>query len=170
MMRISYGLKFLKGNMGGWNNASWDPWIPWINGFIPSPAIPNQLGEIVSVVDLVVPGVPLRDAIKIKSVFSPESAEAILKLPCPLGGIDKAAVFLLLVRIWYSRLHERHKLLIWRIASDVLPTRSKCKDSTVVSLWSALFVRTWRRMPCIILLSALRLGLPGLALVWCGEC
>lgn len=47
--------------------------------------------------DLVVPGVPLRDAIKIKSVFSPESAEAILKLPCPLGGIDKAAVLLLLV-------------------------------------------------------------------------
>ena len=23
MMRISYGLKFLKGNMGGWNNGSW---------------------------------------------------------------------------------------------------------------------------------------------------
>lgn len=118
---IVVGMSYLKGAClvvkSGANVDIWkDPWIPWINGFIPSPAIPNQLGEVVSVADLVVPGVPLRDVIKIKSVFSPESAEAILKLPCPLGGIDKAAVFLLLVvnfrlRRLIERLIERGLLI-----------------------------------------------------------
>lgn len=62
---------------------------PWISGFSSSPANPNQLGEVAFVSDLLVPRAPFWDVNKIRSIFTHESAEAILKMPCPRGVIDK---------------------------------------------------------------------------------
>jgi hypothetical protein len=131
-----------------------DLWIPWLENFKPRPK--NNLVEQQSlVVSQLIDGERgCWDLAKLKELFDEESCYAILAIPLSLRNIQdkmmwvanphgmftvKLAYFLQQVvlsspersvwrRLWRLRMYERYKMKLWRIAHNILPTRSRLKE------------------------------------------
>ncbi|KAK9287687.1 hypothetical protein L1049_016125 [Liquidambar formosana] len=130
-----------------------DPWIPSIPGFLSFPRGERRLG-VNLVADLIFQEGLSWDSDKIISLFDPVIAAKILKLPLSPTRItdkyiwtpnksgtfsvksaylfDNAARLSLAGpysnkdwnRLWNAKIHERFKVLLWRMSWNILPVRS----------------------------------------------
>ncbi len=125
-----------------------DPRVPWIPNFIPQPRDESSQDSLV-VSCLINQDTRSWDLTKLEQLFSQESVEAIKKIPLPVAPRLDQLIWILdpkgnfsiksdstlcynnlesvdpniqWKKMWKLNLHERLKILAWRIASDILPT------------------------------------------------
>ena len=138
----------------GEHTSVWDdPCIPTLENFIPTPTIPNPT-NIHRVSDLISPTTHQWDRDKIFSNFDHTTAGKILNIhltsplsldqpcwtPCSSDTISVKYAYLTNQQtrfsstgslshlewksLWKAKINARHKLMLWKIAWDILPTTS----------------------------------------------
>ena len=147
---ISLGACLQVGN--GNNILVWeDPWVPDCLNFIPKPKEGSPPNSSLAVSQLFNQDRLSWNEHKLRELFDPEDAQAISRIP--LMSIDKPDKWIwtkanngefnlksaygltrnvqdirvcdpLWKNVWKSQLHERLKMLLWRIASNLLPTKN----------------------------------------------
>ena len=126
-----------------------EPWVPWLLGFLPRSRSPSFAPTNCKVSQLILLHPRRWNVDLINDLFAPDSAEAILKivlLAFPKSDklvwiIDPKGNFLVKSTVainhthddrvddvnwksfWKLRIHERYKILIWRIGNGILPTK-----------------------------------------------
>uniref|UniRef100_A0A2N9EDK3 Reverse transcriptase zinc-binding domain-containing protein n=1 Tax=Fagus sylvatica TaxID=28930 RepID=A0A2N9EDK3_FAGSY len=145
---INNGACFLVGD--GESIDVWkEPWVPWLHNFTPKPKYPSMILSPLKVADLIDNNSRSWNLRRIQELFDAESAEAISKIKIPATPIDDKLIWILdpkgkfsvksVIRsaqgqvsahdgvnwngLWKLRIHERYKVLIWRIATGILPTK-----------------------------------------------
>lgn len=132
-----------------------DPWIPTVDNFKPDSALlnPNSL-NLNLVKDLIDPVTSTWDITSLRATFAPHLIDEILKIqisplaspkilfwiPSKSGNYSSKSAYLVAQsnrfsnnptscfnwkRLWNAKLHNRHKLLLWRILNNVLPSKAK---------------------------------------------
>ncbi|KAK9284386.1 hypothetical protein L1049_023557 [Liquidambar formosana] len=148
---LSKGMCMIVGD--GTNIDIWkDPWVPFIPGFRPFPGGDHGLGSNL-VSDLIIKPAWVWNSAKLHSFFYPLQVDGILKIQIsPNQSLDRWAwihnsngVFSVKSAylkdqearfsydgplpknvwkvLWNSHLHERYKVLIWKLCWDILPVR-----------------------------------------------
>jgi hypothetical protein len=147
---ISLGACLQVGN--GNNILVWeDPWVPDCLNFTPKPKEGSPPNSSLAVSQLFNQDRLSWNEHKLRELFDPEDAQAISRIP--LMSIDKPDKWIwtkanngefnlksaygltrnvqdirvcdpLWKNVWKSQLHERLKMLLWRIASNLLPTKN----------------------------------------------
>jgi hypothetical protein len=138
----------------GQHTAIWEsPWIPSLDNFIP-PAPTNIHPSIHRVADLIIPDTFQWDRGKISTLFDPITASKILNIHLsPTSQLDKLCWVpnsngIHSVRsayltdqnerfttsgplpksdwnsLWKAKISPRHKILLWKLAWDILPTKA----------------------------------------------
>lgn len=136
-----------------------DPWVPPLPGFIPTTRVDANISlEIVTVWDLMLDSGYGWNVGLLRQIFSPVSAEAIMKVRIselgstdalfwPLevsGNFSVKSAHLALVKqrctsisplwspqwtdLWKLHMHDRQKLLLWKVEWEVLPTKLKVAE------------------------------------------
>ena len=126
-----------------------DPWVPWPSNFLPKPKAPLTDTEPMKVSCLIDPSLKCWIDTKLYELFDEETIGAIKKISIPTTLISDKLVWILnskgtfsvksayttsqLIneeddgglwkKLWKLKFHERFKVLLWRIASGILPTR-----------------------------------------------
>ena len=145
---INNGACFLVGD--GESIDVWkEPWVPWLHNFTPKPKYPSMILSPLKVADLIDNNSRSWNLRRIQELFDAESAEAISKIKIPATPIDDKLIWILdpkgkfsvksMIKsaqgqvsahdgvnwngLWKLRIHERYKVLIWRIATGILPTK-----------------------------------------------
>jgi hypothetical protein len=143
---IVKGACFLDGN--GTIIDIWkDPWVPWLTNFLPKLKDNYSLERLV-VSCLIHQATRSWDLPKLKEILCIDSMEAIKRIPIPLIPILDRLVWMLdpkgkfsvqsafnnslpsltiipetpWTKISKLNVHERYKMLLWRIGSNILPT------------------------------------------------
>jgi hypothetical protein len=145
---IALGACFLIGD--GARIDIWkDPWVPWLPNYLPTPRgerAPNRSLVIACLINQVTRSWNIG---MLKELFTLDSVNAILKIPIPqIPRPDKLAWIVdpkglfsvksavrtqqspniptssdsMWSNFWKLKLHERVKVLIWRIGLDIIPT------------------------------------------------
>uniref|UniRef100_A0A2N9IGZ4 Reverse transcriptase domain-containing protein n=1 Tax=Fagus sylvatica TaxID=28930 RepID=A0A2N9IGZ4_FAGSY len=145
---ISKGACFLIGD--GKSVDCWkDPWVPWIPGFLPKPKDPLVPPIPMLVSSLINQEIPSWNMSLLQEHFDEESMTAICRIHLPFQSsrdklcwiADPKGVFTVKSAyklnishtwpcnpdscwkdLWKCKLHERLKILIWRIGCNILPT------------------------------------------------
>ena len=127
-----------------------DPWIPDLPGFIPPPNVNANLDLALDVSQLFSSDHSKWDIPKLNYFFEEPVVDLILKIPIPINQTKdswswtvtnsgtfsaKSAYWLCRAasppsnidairgQIWKSKLHDRLKMLLWRIAANMLPSK-----------------------------------------------
>ncbi|XP_075650115.1 uncharacterized protein LOC142620668 [Castanea sativa] len=127
-----------------------DPWIPDLPGFIPSPKVDANPDLALVVLQLLSSDRSRWDIPKLNYFFEEPVVDLILKIPIPIyqtedswswivtnsGSFSAKSTYWLCRaaatpsnidairgQIWKTKLHERHKMHLWRIAANVLPSK-----------------------------------------------
>ena len=127
-----------------------DPWIPDLPGFIPTLKVDANPDIALVVSQLLNPNSNSWDIPKLSMLFEEHMVELIQKMPipsCPMedrwswiatnsrcfsvkstywlcrDGSPPSNFDIIRGQIWRSKIHERFKLHLWRIAANVLPTK-----------------------------------------------
>ncbi|KAF3946921.1 hypothetical protein CMV_026869 [Castanea mollissima] len=127
-----------------------DPWIPDLPGFIPSPKVDANPDLALVVSQLLSSDHSRWDIPKLNYFFEEPVVDLIMKIPIPLYQTEdswswivtnsgsfsvKSAYWLCRAaatpsnidairgQIWKTKLHERHRMHLWRIAANVLPSK-----------------------------------------------
>uniref|UniRef100_A0A2N9IKL2 Reverse transcriptase zinc-binding domain-containing protein n=1 Tax=Fagus sylvatica TaxID=28930 RepID=A0A2N9IKL2_FAGSY len=136
----------------GHNILVWrDPWIPDLHAFIPQPRDNFHIPQSMAVGDLMTQDKLGWDLGKLNSLFNDEIVQAIKNIPRWSNGQEDKWIWLkttsgdLIVKsaykeityqehnhnhstifgkIWKLHIHERLKMHLWRIASNLLPTKA----------------------------------------------
>ena len=125
------------------------PWVPWIHGFIPKPRTPSLAYLPISVAELIDPTTNSWIDAKLSELFDDESITAIKRIVLPSAPRPNKLIWILnpkgnftvksairanqvnvdeasneyWKKIWKLKIHDRYKLLVWRIATGILPTK-----------------------------------------------
>ena len=128
-----------------------DPWVPWIQGFIPTPRNELVSQEPMFVNQLIDSDLHCWKPNLVRELFETTSAQAILSMPLPLrpsldkliwipnskGEFSVKSAYLTTraltptppvsginwVKLWNLNVLERIKILLWKIEVNALPTR-----------------------------------------------
>jgi hypothetical protein len=127
-----------------------DPWIPWVVGFSPVPKDPTYVLDNIKVTDLIKTPTRTWNIEVLANLVDPQSLDAILKVPIPIHPCPDKLVWTLDPRgvfsvksaanavitprlvspaepkwdgLWKLKLHERQKIFMWRLGSNILPTK-----------------------------------------------
>jgi ribonuclease HI len=145
---ITKGACFLIGD-GNSIDVWKEPWVPWIHGFIPKPRTPSLAFLPISVVELIDPTTNSWIDAKLSELFDYESITAIKRIVLPSAPRPNKLIWILnpkgnftvksairanqvnvdeasneyWKKIWKLKIHDRYKLLVWRIATGILPTK-----------------------------------------------
>jgi hypothetical protein len=145
---ITKGACFLIGN-GGSIDIWKEPWVPWLPGYILRPKSLTTNYPLLKVADLINPINNCWFEEKLLKLFDEESINAIKRIVIPAApSLDKLIWILdakgkfsvksafninhapaqivdesLWSQLWKLKIHDRYKLLVWRIATGILPTR-----------------------------------------------
>lgn len=132
-------------------NIQKDPWVPWIQGFIPTPRNEDDLQVPILVSHLIVSELHSWKSWLVRELFDSQLAQAILSLPLPSrpkldeliwipdskGHFSVKSAYLATkesslaplanginwIKLWKLNAPERIKMLLWRIEVNALPTR-----------------------------------------------
>uniref|UniRef100_A0A2N9ISW0 Reverse transcriptase zinc-binding domain-containing protein n=1 Tax=Fagus sylvatica TaxID=28930 RepID=A0A2N9ISW0_FAGSY len=145
---ISKGACFLVGD--GKSIDVWkEPWVPWLPHYSPVPKDQFSNPEPIKVASLINPSTRTWNLALLEDLFDTTSIEAILKIILPTTPKKDKLVWIhnhkgnFTVKsainakfnydeepdevnwkgLWKLKLHDRYKMLIWRIASGSLPTK-----------------------------------------------
>jgi hypothetical protein len=145
---ISKGACFLVGD--GKSIDVWkEPWVPWLPHYSPVPKDQFSNPEPIKVASLINPSTRTWNLALLEDLFDTTSIEAILKIILPTTPKKDKLVWILNHKgnftvksainakfnydeepnevnwkgLWKLKLHDRYKMLIWRIASGSLPTK-----------------------------------------------
>ena len=138
-----------------------DPWVPWIEGFIPAPKVESNCLLPMKVAELIDFELHTWKTTMVQDIFNPISAQAILSIPIPIKlRLDKllwipdskglfsvksaykellanppyqAATVVKWSKLWKLRGPERIKMFLWRIAVNALPTRENLMSRMDIS-------------------------------------
>lgn len=145
---ITKGACFLVGD-GSLIDVWKDPWIPWLSNFLPKPNASYNDPTPMKVSCLIDSTFRCWIDTKLSDMFDEETIMAIKKIPIPASQATDKLVWMLdskgnfsaksvfntnqqpLVedddglwkKLWKLKIHERYKVLVWRIATGILPTR-----------------------------------------------
>ena len=124
-----------------------DPWIPWLPNFIPLPRHDSTHKNLV-VACLINQSTRYWNVSLLEELFDDASVTAILKIPIPANPRPNRLAWILnsngkfsvkstvrcnqlvpnastnvdgWTKLWNLNMHEKLKMLIWRIGSDILP-------------------------------------------------
>jgi hypothetical protein len=138
-------------------------WVPWLEDFKPKPKQGLEERNPLFVANLINTTSRTWDEVKLREVFNEESIQAILRLPLPsiprpdkllwiknptgmftvifAYGVSQGHRFNqeglhLWSKLWKAKIHEHFKVLLWRIALDILPTRLNLSE-----LWDDIDIR-----------------------------
>ena len=126
-----------------------DPWVPWIEGFIPTSRDTNSINSPLLVANLIDSANMCWKIEVVAVLFDLTFAKAISRIilptipqqdqliwtPDPSGLFSVKSMFRLSStpidpqpnptwqKLWKLKLHERLKIFVWRIGSNTLPTR-----------------------------------------------
>ena len=128
-----------------------DPWVPWIDGFIPSPKEESIVQSEMKVALIIDQDLHTWKTSMVLDIFNPIFANAILSIPIPsrlspdklMWILDSKGLFLVkfaykellpnipsqaTTKVNWSKLRKlrgpgRIKMFLWRIAANVLPTK-----------------------------------------------
>ena len=128
-----------------------DPWVPWIEGFIPTPRLVDYTLLPLQVSQLINSELHCWNPSLIHELFDPTSAQAILTMPIPTSPTPdklvwipeskgcfsvKSAYCTLRAhsippqdtdtdwkKLWKLKMPEKSKMFLWRLAVNALPTR-----------------------------------------------
>jgi hypothetical protein len=126
-----------------------DPWIPWLSNFLPKPNASYNDPTPMKVSCLIDSTFRCWIDTKLSDIFDEETIMAIKKIPIPASQATDKLVWILdskgnfsvklvfntnqqpLVedddglwkKLWKLKIHERYRVLVWRIATGILPTR-----------------------------------------------
>ena len=128
-----------------------DLWVPWLNGFIPTPKDGSIVQSEMKVAQLIDFEQHTWRTSLVRNIFNPTSAQAILSIripstPCPdklmwipdskgffsvkstynqmlSNAPSQASSAVSWSKIWKIRGLERIKMFLWRVAANTLPTR-----------------------------------------------
>jgi ribonuclease HI len=156
---IKKGACFLVGD-GCAINVWMDPWIPWIEGFKPRPRDPVNPKDPMSVSTLINSSTREWRLELLLDLFDMETVAAIQKIRLPFFSRPDKLVWIkdpkgqfsaksaykmcqensssqpqdpLWKNLWKLKVHDRVKMLLWRIASNVLPTKDNLDQRLGVS-------------------------------------
>jgi hypothetical protein len=156
---IEKGACFLVGD-GCAINVWMDPWIPWIEGFKPRPRDPLNPKDPMSVSTLINSSTREWKLEMLLDLFDMETVATIQKIRLPFFSRPDKLVWIkdrkgqfsaksaynmcqessssqsqdpLWKNLWKLKVHERVKMLLWRIASNVLPTKDNLDQRLGVS-------------------------------------
>ena len=128
-----------------------DPWIPDSPSFRPSPRVPTETQQCITVAKLMVQDKLAWDESILQSLFDDSTIAAIQNIPrwskvqndkwswlfSTNGTLTVKSAYkvatkeensahsnTILGNIWKSSIHDRLKILLWRIALNILPTKS----------------------------------------------
>ncbi|XP_075652141.1 uncharacterized protein LOC142622533 [Castanea sativa] len=146
-----------------------DPWVPWIEGFIPTPKVEEYTQLPIRVSHLINSNRHCWKQNLVKELFNPHSVQAILTIPIPTRpSLDKLiwipypkGNFLVKSayhsarshlpslspceiswnKIWNLNLPKRLRILLWRIGVNVLPTKQNLLNRLQVSDAFCLFCK-----------------------------
>lgn len=146
-----------------------DPWVPWLQGFIPkpkSPALPNPPTKVSSLINH---NLHCWKPHIINNVFETQSAQAILSIPIPITSkadklcwtLESKGAFTVksaykaslshlpthstpLVdwkKIWKLNAPQRIKMFLWRLGNNVLPTRENISHRLDIPITSCVLCK-----------------------------
>ena len=158
-----------------------DPWVPWIQGFIPTPKEGVLTQPSFKVSQLFDPDLHSWKTNLIRELFDPSSAQAILSLPIPFRPSQDKLLWVpnskgcFTVKsayqtahdlsspqppsenhwklIWRLNLPERTKMLLWRIAANVLPTRDNLSKRMTIRETCCTICKQEKESPCHLFLN-----------------
>jgi hypothetical protein len=135
-----------------------DPWVPWLEGFIPTPKDPTLPITSLPVSNLIDPVTRKWRINVLKELVDSNSLEAIEKIiipleplqdkliwtldPCGIYTVKSAINYCLTPRtsynpadslwkqLWKLKMHERLKVFLWRLGSNALPTKQRVFQRT----------------------------------------
>ncbi len=127
-----------------------DPWIPWQEGFSPTPKDPSAILENIKVANFILPSTNSWNRVVLVEIVDAASLGAILKVTIPiqprldkliwtlepLGNFSMKSVIKSNASprvqtpqdpewhgLWKLKLHERLKIFLWRLGSNALLTK-----------------------------------------------
>lgn len=128
-----------------------DPWVPWVQNFVPSPKVEFLVQTPMKVAHLINHELHTWKTSLVLDIFNPTSAHAILSIPLPLrprpdkliwipdskGFFTVKSAYKELMpnlptqdhtnvnwsKIWKIRDPERLKIFLWRVAVNAVPIR-----------------------------------------------
>ena len=128
-----------------------DPWVPWVQSFIPSPKVESLVQSPMTVAHLIHHELHTWKTSLVLNIFNTYSAQAILSIPLPsrprldkliwipesIGCFSVKSAYKELIpnppvqvqsdvnwsKIWKIRGSERLKMFLWRVVVNALPTR-----------------------------------------------
>ena len=137
-------------------NVWQDPWVPWIQGFIPSPRDATANQSPLLVCQLFDPVLLCWKTDLVKALFDTPSAQAILSIPVPskpspgkliwvpdskgcfsvksayLAGRDTTSLTppsgINWNKLWQLKILKRTKMFLWRLGVNALPTRENLRS------------------------------------------
>uniref|UniRef100_A0A2N9EEZ1 Reverse transcriptase domain-containing protein n=1 Tax=Fagus sylvatica TaxID=28930 RepID=A0A2N9EEZ1_FAGSY len=139
-----------------------DPWIPWLSNFLPKPNASYNDPTPMKVSCLIDSTFRCWIDTKLSDIFDEETIMAIKKIPIPASQATDKLVWILdskgnfsvklvfntnqqpLVedddglwkKLWKLKIHERYRVLVWRIATGILPTRLNLTSKMVArAIW-----------------------------------
>ena len=146
-----------------------DPWVPWIEGFIPTPKAEEFTQIPLRACHLIDSNLHCWKHNLVRELFTPLSAQAILAIPIPsrpspdnliwtpdpkgnfsiksayhTGHASLPSIAPIGIswnKIWNLNLPERLKMLLWRIEVNVLPTKENLLNCLHVSDAYCLFCK-----------------------------
>ena len=177
---ISKGACYLIGD--GESVDVWlDPWVPWIQGCIPSPRSIASAPASIKVSYLINPELRCWRATVVHDLFTPADAQAILSIPIPYrprpdkliwvpdakGCFSVKAAYKEIVSqngpnpatalewslLWKLKAPERIKMFLWRVGTNTLPTRDNLMQRMEVDNPNCLLCNTQAESPCHLFLQ-----------------
>lgn len=160
-----------------WN----DLWVPWIQGFIPTPKEEVLTQSPIMVSHLFNPDLHSSKPNLIRELFDPTSAQAILSIPIPFRPSQDKLIWVpnskgcFIVKlsyqtirdlsspqppsenhwkhIWRLNIPERTKMFLWRIVANVLPTRDNLSRRMGIRKTCCTICKQEEESPCHLFLN-----------------
>ena len=164
-------------------NVWQDPWVPWIQGFIPSPREEAATQNPILVCHIFDPNLLCWKADLVKALFDTPSAQAILSMPVPfrhspdrliwvpdskgcfsvklayLVGCDLTSLTpssgINRSKLWKSKIPEMTKIFLWRLGVNARPTRENLMSRHQIANPNYVFCKEEVKSPCHLFLGYL---------------